>query len=824
MENLQKREIVNELKESYLDYAMSVIVSRALPDVRDGLKPVHRRILWAMWDMGLTHQAKFVKSARVVGECLGKYHPHGDMAVYDALVRMAQDFSLRYPLIQGQGNFGSTEDNAAAPRYTEAKLSKISEELLVDIEKETIDWQPNYDATQQEPKVLPAKLPNLLLSGSMGIAVGMATNIPSHNLGEVVDAIALLIDRPEASIEELIQIIKGPDFPTGGIIYNKKAILEAYATGRGSITTRAVAEITETKAGTFNIVITEIPYQVNKAELITKMALLVETKKINGIKDIRDESDREGLRILVELKNDTPPQKVLNMLFQYTDLQKDFHFNMLALKDGVQPEVMSLKNILEAYINHRQKVITRRSQFDLTKAKEREHILLGLSKALKNIDRIIQAIKKSENREEAHQKLVKNFNLSDLQAEAILDMRLASLAALEQQKIEIELKEKKALITKLEDLLKSPQKIRQTIKEEVLQIKEKYADERRTKIVAAGLKEFQEEDLILKEEVIITLTKSGYIKRLSPTAFRVQKRGGKGIMAAEIKEEDFLSHFLSASTHDDILFFTDRGRVFQTKVYEIPAASRISKGKLIQNFLEIPSNETISAIVSYSEQSGTKHKATREIPRESALSLRQSTFLVMATKSGIIKKTPLKEFLAVRRTGIIAIKLRKNDSLQWVKLSSGQDEVFLASAKGQSIRFSEKQVRSMGRVSAGVIGIRIKNDDALSGMDIIQPGKSKESKVLVVMEKGFAKQTPLKSYRKQKRGGRGIKTAKVTNKTGEIISAHLIDKESELLIISARGQILRTNLSSIRLAGRATQGVKIINLKADDKVKGVVCL
>lgn len=806
MENFQKREITEELKESYLDYAMSVIVSRALPDARDGLKPVHRRILWAMWESGLHHSSKYSKCAGVVGDTLKKYHPHGDMAVYDSLVRMAQNFSLRYPLVDGQGNFGSVDgDSAAAYRYTEARLASIAEEMLIDIEKETVDWQPNYDGTHQEPKVLPAKLPNLLINGSMGIAVGMATNIPPHNLGEVIDASVLLIDQPETSIEDLVQIVKGPDFPTGGIIYNKKSILEAYATGRGSITTRGVAEIMESKTGAFNIVITEIPYQVNKAELVVKIAELVEGKKINGIKDVRDESDREGLRIIIELKNDAPPQKILNSLFQYTDLQKDFHLNMLALKDGLQPEVMSLKNLLEIYINHRNQVITRRSQFELTKAKEREHILIGLNKALKNIDRIIETIKKSESREDAHQKLVKIFDLSDLQAQAILDMRLASLAALERQKIETELKEKRELIAKLEDLLKSPKKIKQAVKDELIKVREKFADERRTKLVAGGLKEFQEEDLIPKEEAIITLTKGGYIKRLPPATFKVQKRGGKGIMAAEIKEEDFLTHFLSASTHDNILFFTDKGRVFQTKVYEIPAASRIAKGKIIHNFLDIPPNENISAIISYPQ----------------ALS---NTFLVMATKSGIIKKTPLKEFSAVRRTGIIAIKLRKNDSLNWVRISSGQAEIFLTSAKGQSIRFSEKQVRSMGRVSAGVIGIKIKSEDALSSMDIIESEKGKERKVLVVMDKGFAKQTSLKAYRKQKRGGRGIKTAKITNKTGEIISAHLIDNQSELLIISAKGQILRTNLSSIRLAGRATQGVKIINLKADDKVKGTICL
>ncbi|NCO15187.1 DNA gyrase subunit A [Candidatus Wolfebacteria bacterium CG03_land_8_20_14_0_80_39_317] len=835
MSKIEKREITDELRESYLDYAMSVIVSRALPDVRDGLKPVQRRILWTMWEDGLSHGAKFRKSANVVGGVLGRYHPHGDSAVYDALARMAQDFSLRYLLIDGQGNWGSVDgDSPAAMRYTECRLSKIAEELLFDIEKETVDWQQNYDSSRQEPKVLPAKLPNLLLNGSMGIAVGMATNIPPHNLSEVVDSLIYLAGHPKTDTEELMQFVQGPDFPTGGIIYNKKSIIEAYISGRGPITCRAKAEIEERKEGQFNIVITEIPYQVNKAELIIKIAELVQEKKIEGIRDLRDESDREGMRIVIELKNDVTPQKILNQLYKHTDLQKDFHLNMIALVDnGIQPQLLSLKEVLEAHIEHRRLVVERRAKFDLNKAKERSHILEGLSKALSVIDQIISTIKKSKDREEAHQNLVKKFGFTDIQANAILEMRLQTLAALERQKIEDELKEKRKLINKLQLLLKSPEKILNVVKDELVELKRVYGDERRTKVVAGGLKEFKEEDLVPQEKVVITLSQSGYIKRVAPTVIRVQRRGGKGILGSEVSEEDFITHFISADTHDNILFFTDRGRAFQTKVYEIPAGSRTAKGKVIQNFLEIPPDEKISAIIAY---------ATSDLPdRQAGKGQGTNGYLVMATKYGVIKKTSLEDFANVRRSGLIAINLQKpptpkgrssdrsvgNDKLKWVRLSSGKDEIILATTKGQAIRFKESQLRSMGRNASGVRAIRLKKDDFVAGLDIIKTSDKKQEtrdKLLVVTENGFAKQTTLKKYKVQSRGGQGIKTAKITSKTGAIINAKIITDEKELLALSIKGQIIKTKISDIRTAGRATSGVRIMKLKEGDRVAGVVCL
>ncbi len=798
---IEKRDIADELQESYLDYAMSVIVSRALPDVRDGLKPVQRRILWAMWEDGLTHGAKFRKSANVVGAVLGRYHPHGDVAVYDALARMAQDFSLRYPLIEGQGNWGSVDgDSPAAMRYTEARLSKIAEETLTDIEKETVNWQPNYDSAREEPKVLPSKIPTLLINGVSGIAVGMATNIPPHNLGEVIDAEIHLIDHPKTSTEELTQFIQGPDFPTAGIIHDKKAIINAYMSGRGPITMRGKAEIQERGKGQLNIVIFEIPYQVNKAELIIKMAELVTEKKIEGIRDIRDESDREGMRIVIELKNDAPAQKILNQLYSHTDLQKDFHLNMIALDHGIQPRTMSLKDILMAHLEHRKVVIRRRAEFDLKKAKERAHILEGLSKALDHIDEIISTIKKSKDAEEALQKLVKNFKLTPIQATAILEMKLRTLAALERQRIEDELKEKKKLIKELEELLEDPKKILKIVKEELLEIKKKYADERKTKLIVSGLKEFIEEDLIPSEGAVIALSQSGYIKRIPPTAFKTQRRGGSGLIGSELNEEDFISHFLSANTHDNILFFTDKGRAFQTKAYEIPVGSRIAKGKLIQNFLEIPADESISAIVSYKKAS--------------------EGYLIMATRNGVIKKTSLEDFANIRRTGIIAIGLKKNDRLKWAKLSSGKDEIIIVSELGQSVRFKESQLRPMGRTASGVRAIRLKNNDFAAGIDIIK----KDGKLLVIMENGFAKQTPLKEYRIQSRGGSGIKTAKINAKTGKIVSAKVISEEEELLALSAKGQIIRTDIKSVRVCGRSTSGVKIMKLKEGDKIAGIVIL
>ena len=805
-DKIDNREITTELKECYLDYAMSVIVARALPDVRDGMKPVQRRILWAMWDMGLSSSAKFIKSARVVGEVLGKYHPHGDSSVYEAMVRMAQDFSLRYPLVKGQGNFGSIDgDGAAAQRYTEAKISKIAEEMLMDIEKETVDWLPNYDETRMEPKVLPAKVPNLLLNGAVGIAVGMATNIPPHNLTEIVDATEALIENSKITSDEIMEIIKGPDFPTGGIIYDKKAIKQAYATGRGAITMRAKAEIKEMGKNN-RIEISEIPFQVNKSELIIKIAELVTEKKIQGIKDVRDESGKDGLSIIIELKNDTSPQKVLNQLYKFTDLQKNFNLNVVALVNGIQPQTLSIKEILNAFIEHRKEVIRRRAEFDLKKAEERAHILMGLFKALGEIDKVIATIKKSADKDEAHKNLVSKFKFSDIQASAILEMRLQTLASLERQKIEDELKEKKKLIDELNALLKNPKKILGVIGTELNEMKEKYGDERRTRVINSGLEEFSEEDLIPKEETIITMSQSGYIKRVAPSSFHSQKRGGKGLIGSEVAEEDFLSQFIFSNTHDNILFFTEKGRVFQTKVYEIPEGSRTAKGKSFHNFLEIPPEEKIANIISYPDD------------KKGA-----AGFLVMATKNGIVKKTALVDFANVRRTGIIAIGLKKGDMLQWVKLSTGSDQIVLSTSLGQAIRFKESQIRAMGRTASGVKGIKLKKGDGVVSLDIVGEKADPNTSILTVMANGFGKQTKISQYKVQGRGGSGIKTAKVTSKTGNVVASLLVDKQLELLALSAKGQIIRTELSSIRLAGRATQGVRIMNLNSGDKIVGVIC-
>jgi len=803
--NAEKREITKELSESYLDYAMSVIVARALPDVRDGLKPVHRRVLWAMWEAGLTNSAKTRKSSQVVGAVMGHYHPHGDVAIYDTMVRLAQDFSLRYPLVKGQGNFGSIDgDPPAAMRYTEAKLSAIATEMLSDIEKETVDWIPNYDATTEEPRVLPAKLPNLLLNGTLGIAVGMATSIPPHNLNEVADAILHLADNPDATNEDILEFIKGPDFPTGGIIYNAKAIKEAYIAGRGGILTRAKAEIIENKAGKqFDIVITEIPYQVNKAELIKTIAELAQEKKIEGIRDLRDESDREGMRIVIELKNDVPPQKVLNWLYKHTDLEKNFNLNMIALVNGIEPRLLPIRDFLVEYLGHRKEIVRRRTQFDLRKAQERAHILEGLAKALDAIDRVIATIKKSKDKEEAHANLVKLFKLSDIQATAILEMRLQTLAALEHKKIDDELKEKRALIEELSLILKSPAKILKIIKDEIQGLKEKYGDERRTQVVVRGLEVMSDEDLIADEDAIVTVSAGGYIKRLPPDTFKSQKRGGKGLIGSDVAEDDFLSHFFSARTHDNVLFFTDRGRVFQTKVHEIPQATRTSKGKAIQNFLELPAEENVSAIVNYSTKN-ERHK-----------------YLMMVTKEGNIKKTPLKDFENIRRTGIIAINLKKGDQLKWAKLTSGADQAVLATRQGQSIRFDEKNVRPMGRTAAGVRAIKLKKqNDEVAGFDIITKGE--DAKLLVVMEHGFAKQTPLKEYKPQGRGGSGIKTADITPKTGPVVSAHVITDQKEIFALSAKGQMIRTELGTVRMTGRSAQGVRIMNLNEGDRVAGTI--
>jgi DNA gyrase subunit A len=817
MSDIEPIEITSELGKSYLDYAMSVIVSRALPDVRDGLKPVHRRVLWAMWDMGVLSTAKFRKSAYVVGETMAKYHPHGDSSIYDTMVRMAQDFSLRYPLVRGQGNFGSIDgDPPAAMRYTEAKLAAIADEMLLDIEKETVDWAPNYDATRNEPMTLPAKLPNLLLNGAVGIAVGMATNIPPHNLGEVVDAILHLADNPDATSEDLTEFIKGPDFPTGGIIYDTKAIRNTYVTGRGGVLTRAKAEIVEKKGGKqFDIVVTEIPYQVNKSELIKTIAELAQDKKIEGIRDLRDESDREGMRIVIELKNDVAPQKVLNWLYKHTDLEKNFNMNMIALvseNGGLVPRLLTLRDILVEYLAYRKEVIRRRTQFDLRKAEERAHILEGLVIALDAIDRVIATIRKSKDKVEAHDNLMKLFKLSDLQATAILEMRLQTLAALERYKIEEELKEKRALIAELKLILKSATRMLQIIKDEVTALKAKYGDPRRTRVVARALESVSDEDLIPEEEAMVTVSGGGYIKRLPPDTFKVQRRGGKGLIGSDVGDEDFLSHFFSANTHDNVLFFTDRGRVFQTKVYEIPQATRTSKGRAIQNFLELPADEHVSAIVNYASKDG----ATKGAAKDTA----GMKYLMMVTKHGVIKKTPLVDFENIRRTGIIAISLKKGDQLKWARLTTGNDQVILATRQGQSIRFDEKQARPMGRTAAGVRAIKLKKqNDEVAGFDII---KGDDAMFLIVMEHGFAKQTVLKEYKKQSRGGSGIKTADVTPKTGMVIAAHVITDQTEIFALSAKGQMIRTELKTVRTTGRSAQGVRIMNMNAGDKIAGSV--
>jgi len=805
-QNVVGAEITTELETSYLDYAMSVIVARALPDVRDGLKPVHRRILWTMWEAGLSHSASFRKSATVVGGVLGSYHPHGDSAVYDAMARMAQDFSLRYPLINGQGNWGSVDgDNAAAMRYTEARMSKIAAELLVDIEKDTVDFIPNYDASKKEPRVLPAKLPHLLLNGAVGIAVGMATDILPHNLTEVIDATLHLIDNPQATTPQLMEYVKGPDFPTGGIIYNSKNIVEAYGAGQGAITCRAKAEVVERKEGQFNIAISEIPYRVNKAELIQKIAQLATDKKIQGIKDLRDESDKEGLSIVIELKNDASPQKILNQLFQHTELQKDFHMNMIALVGGLQPQLLSLKDILEQYVEHRQEVVRRRTEFDLARAQERAHILEGLSKALDQIDAVIATIKKSKDKEEARANLMKKFGFTEIQTNAILEMRLQTLASLEHQKIDDELKEKKTLIKELESILASKKKIANIIKEELTYIRQTYGDERRTKVITSGLSQFKEEDLVPEEEVIITLSASGYIKRVSPDIYHSQHRGGKGLMGSAVKEDDFLTILRSANTHDNILFFTDKGKVFQTKVHEIPQGSRTAKGKLVQNFLDIPPSDKVEAIVAYN----TKKE--------------DAQFLIMATKDGLIKKTPIGDFANVRRNGIIALNLKKGDALKGVLPSSGDDEILVATKKGQAIRFKESQLRAMGRSAAGVRAIKLKSQDEVIALDIIEK-ETQKARVLVVSEKGFAKQTPLKEYKVQARGGQGVLTSKITAKTGNIVSLLVIGSEQEAIVLSAKGQVIRTPLESIRESGRATSGVRVMRVDDKDAIVAISCI
>ncbi|MDD5750679.1 MAG: DNA gyrase subunit A [Candidatus Pacebacteria bacterium] len=813
---IKPREITAEMQESYLDYAMSVIVSRALPDVRDGLKPVHRRILYAMYDMGLRANVKFRKSATVVGEVLGKYHPHGDMAVYDSLVRMAQDFSLRYPLVRGQGNFGSIDgDGAAAQRYTECKLSPIGEEMLRDIEKDTVNFIPNYDGTRQEPAVLPSPLPQLLLNGSFGIAVGMATSIPTHNTNEVLQAAVHLLENPEADTEDLFQFFQGPDFPTGGIIYGKKDILAAYSQGKGPILTRGKAEIEETKKGGSQIIITEIPFQVQKSALVMQMAKLVEDKRVEGIKDIRDESDREGMRIVIELKKEAFPKKVLNGLFKYTDLQKTFHLNMLALADGIQPRVLSLVDVLKFYLKHKEEVVVRRTKYDLQKAKDRAHILEGLMKALKNIDEVIRVIKQSSSKDEARVNLQKRFKFTEIQAMAILEMRLSQLAKLERDKIEKELAEIERLIKELELILSSPKRLKEVLKKELQEMVEKYKDNRRTKVVAGKVGEIGDEDLIPQEEAIITVTQGGFIKRMKPSVYRTQKRGGKGVAGLEVNEEDIVEHFVVANTLDKMMFFTDSGKIFQCFAWEIPELTRISKGRGLLNFIDIGQQDKVLSLISYT-------KKDEELTDK---------FLVMVTKDGIIKKTVLSAFKNVRKNGLLAIKLQGADSLRSAKIADKGDEISLITKSGQSIRFKESDVRPMGRGAGGVKGMKLGKADEIIAMDVIK-SRASDDKIqnlkkylLIVTENGFGKRTPVEEYRLQHRGGSGIKAAKINDKTGKIVFAKILEPDDEdLVVISKKGQVIRSALKTISVHGRAASGVRIMKLSSGDKVASGTCL
>lgn len=800
--------ISTEMQDSYLAYAMSVITQRALPDVRDGLKPVHRRILYTMHKMGLNSTAKFRKSAAVVGDVLGKYHPHGDTAVYDALVKLAQEFTTRYPLVLGQGNFGSIDgDSPAAMRYTEAKMTKISGEMLHDIDKETVDWRPNYDETRNEPTVLPAAVPNLLLNGTLGIAVGMATNIPPHNLGEVVDACVHLIENPDAAQDELFQFIQAPDFPTGAIIFNQKDIRHAYATGKGPMVVRGKAEIVELKKGSFAIVITSLPYRVNKAELIKRMASLVQQKKLDGVRDIRDESTSD-IRVVVEIKNGAQPQKILNYLYKHTALEDTFHLNLVALVDGV-PQTLSLKGVLDEFITHRKNVIRRRCEYDLKKAEAREHILLGLKKALDNIDEIIRLIKKSKDVPVAREALMKRFKFSELQANAILEMRLQKLAGLERKKIEDELKEVQALIAWLKGVLKSPKKMAGLIKDELIAVKEKFGDERRTRVIKGPVKNMTQEDLVPEEESVLVITKGGYIKRTNPNEYKLQKRGGVGVIDLNTKEEDFVTLFLTASTHDDLLFFSDKGKVYQIKMYDVPEGKRATKGKSIMNFLPLTEGELVTSVVALSKDMKERDGS-----------------LLMVTKAGVTKKTKAKDFHDVRMSGIIAIKLAPGDRLIQAEFVEKGDSVVLTTLKGQSIRFTEADVREMGRSAVGVRGMKLGSGDYIIGANVARKDiKDKEMALLSVSEKGYGKQTLVSEFKKQKRSGSGIKCMNVTEKTGSLMATRILtEKAEELVVISKKGQVIRTDVSEIPTLGRSTQGVRIMKLRAGDSIAAIICL
>ncbi|MDD5606194.1 MAG: DNA gyrase subunit A [Patescibacteria group bacterium] len=801
------RSIELEMRQSYLDYAMSVIVSRALPDVRDGMKPVHRRILFSMNEAGLKHTAKYRKSAEVSGTVIAFYHPHGDQAVYDSMVRLAQPWNMRYELVDGQGNFGSIDgDGAAANRYTEARMTKIAEEILADIDKKTVPFVDNYSGTKQEPTVLPTKIPQLLLNGTVGIAVGMATNIPPHNLNEIMNATTALIDNPDVDVDGLMEYVQGPDFPTGGVIFNIKDIKEAYATGKGRIVMRAVAEIVEGKAG-HQIIISEIPYQVNKAVMVEKIAELVKVKKLVGIADLRDESDRDGIRVVIDLKKDAYPKKILNQLFKLTPMQSVFHMNMLALVDGLQPKVLNLKRVLEHFINHRREVVTNRTKFELNKAEERAHILEGFKIALDNIDAVIKTIKASATKEEAHANLMKKFKLSEIQATAILEMRLQALAGLERKKVEDEYKEKMALIKELKALLADPKKIDEVIKDECKDMQDKYGDERRTQVSRKNVGDFTDMDLIPNEEVVITMTEGGYVKRQPVAEYRQQRRGGKGVIGMTTKEEDQINTIQVAMNHNDILFFTNKGRVFKQKVFEIPKASRIARGTAVVNLIQTAPDELVTAMLS--------------LPDFDAKEM-----FVMVTKEGVIKKTLISAYANIRSNGLIAIKLDEGDELRWVRRAMPSDKIMIVTQNGQSILFKESDARLIGRSARGVRGMRLRKGDQVVGASVVPNKQDGNMALLVISENGLGKKTLISQYTVQKRGGIGLKTMNITTKTGKIVGSAVVykDLKTDIIITSTGGQIIRLPLKGVSTLGRATQGVRVMKMKGSDKVASFTIL
>ena len=799
---IEHRTVEKVMEDSFFRYSMSVIIDRALPDVRDGLKPVHRRILYSMNVNNNRSTAKFVKSALIVGDVMGKYHPHGDSAIYNSMVRLAQSWSLRYPLIQGQGNFGSMDgDEAAAMRYTEARMAKLADEMLVDIEKETIDFRDNYDGSRQEPIVLPAKVPNLLLNGQIGIAVGMATNIPSHNLGELVDATVELIDNENATIDDLLKYVKGPDFPTGATVYGGAPMKQAYQTGRGSVMMRAVADIIETKKGRHQIVITEIPYGVNKASLVEKIAELVKDKKLNGISDLRDESARGAVRVVVELKKDAYPKKLLNQLYKLTPLQSSFNFNMLALVDGVQPRVLGLQEMLEEFVKHRQQVVRRRTEYELRKAKERAHILEGYKIALDHIDEVIKTIRASKTQEEAEKALIKKFTLSEIQAKAILAMQLRRLTGLERDAIENELNELLKAIKRFEEILADEKEILAIIKAELLEMKERYGDERRSKIINHELGKFSDEELIPEEDTVILLTTENYIKRTLVSEYRRQNRGGKGKRGMTTKEEDVIAQLVPANTHDWLLFFTNKGRVFRLKAYEVPAASLQAKGVAAVNLLQLQPEEKITSIINHAKDAS------------------DDGYLFMATSKGTVKKTPLKDYANIRTNGLITINLDDGDELRWIKQTTGKNDVIISTSAGQAVRFNEEECRPMGRAARGVRGVRLRPNDSVVGMDIVCDS---EQTLLVISQKGYGKITKVANFPSHKRGGVGIKAAVVTAKTGPIITVQTLEADAnEALLISQNGQTIRVALKDIPTLGRTTQGVRIMRLGDGDAVSSI---